>query len=130
MQRLMAVHYDVSVPFCGITAYDMIVDTGSNLSKVQVRRAWFSERKGAYSVDMRRRHHVGEARAYDHLVVVAGTTCYVLPSELVAPFQGMLLRPPGCAARNPAGRRSNVTDLESYQERWDLITKGGSSGGY
>ena len=121
LQRLLSQRYDVAIPF-GNTPYDLIVDTGHVLSRLQVRRAYFADRKGCFVVDLRlpRRDAL---RNYDYLVAVAGVTCYVRSVELIQALQTLTLRPEACSVRRPSGRRGMVSDLETYRERWDILTK-------
>lgn len=127
--RVLAAHGDVSLPFVANTAYDLITDLGGAIQRVQVKRAWYEERKQAYTVELRRKHSTLPPK-YDFLVVVAGTTCYVLPQSTVEGCASLSLRPEGCKQRaeKQSGRRPHVDAIENYRERWDLLAKEDSRG--
>ena len=69
------VGYDVSLPLTESAAYDLIVDTGLNLKRVQVRFT------GSHQVDLRRIHSNSNGYVVKHTQPNAYNWLYVLNSK-------------------------------------------------
>jgi hypothetical protein len=80
--------FQVSVPFSNLTAYDLIVDTGTKLLKIQAKTAWVSRgclnyhgrRRVGGSYSGRRAYEVGEI---DYFAIYCPQTnsLFALPAE-------------------------------------------------
>lgn len=138
MARILAASGNVAVPFGNHQPYDLISEFDGVLKRIQIRRAYEqtgrSTRKGEgdcsvrFECDLRRTvgfgmHQIREADAYDFLVVVAASHCYVIPEPLVRGQGSLVLRPPGYDARRRSGRLRSF-DPEDYREAWVQLKEG------
>ncbi len=109
--RCAARGYVVSKPLGSSSPYDLIVDSGTCLSRVQVRSVWGGS-KGSYHVSClgrARRPLTGADIEILAAYIVSHDAWYIIPVGAFAPATGISLRP---------GRGGR---FECYRDAWHLL---------
>lgn len=107
----------ISLPWGHAHGYDLITDYDGSLCRVQVKASAYRVTRDRYDADVR---HQGE---FDVLAVVAGSTVYLFPRDLISTRASLVLRPPGCRDRGKSGPAA-LFDPEDWREAWHTL-KGG-----
>ena len=117
MLKAVSLGFGVAKPWGDSERYDFILDTGTRLSRVQVKSS-SALNCGAYSVNAKR-HANGNAIAYrigeiDFLIaqIVPEDCWYVIPLEAVLPRKSLRIYPENDL---------RVGEYGKYREAWDLI---------
>ena len=104
--------------------YDLAIDQGHRLLRLQVKSAWYDSAKGLYTVDARRtktnRHHMRRARYtvkdFDFAIlhIPRENVYYIMPIAAFTAYRsGISLVEGQKRQRKPRSWR--------YRERWDLL---------
>ena len=117
MLKAVSLGFGVAKPWGDSERYDFILDTGTQLSRVQVKSSSALHR-GRYCVNANR-HANGNAIAYritefDFLIaqIVPEDSWYVIPLKVILPRQSLWIYPEKDARAGRYGK---------YREAWDLI---------
>jgi hypothetical protein len=110
--------FDVLVPFGSGQPYDLAVDLGESMLRVQCKTAWL--KRGCLSFNCRSTDHGRGPRPYDGLADLFGVylpprdSVYLVPLDAVAGFQGRLRLEP---TRN--NQQRGVRFAADYEiDRW------------
>ncbi len=122
MTRAAALGLIVMKPFGDSAPYDVVVDNGSRLLKLQIKSA-ASPRNGAYEINAARGRFVKRAytrRDIDFLAayLVPEDTWYIFPLSAFSPRKTLRLPANSDVARPP----STGSRHSPYREAWNLLT--------
>ncbi|MBI4003547.1 MAG: endonuclease [Candidatus Omnitrophica bacterium] len=105
--------------------YDLAIDQGHRLLRIQVKSAWYDSAKGLYTVDARRtktnRRRMLRApyrrKDFDFAVLYLPdqTVCYIMPIAVFAAYRSGISFVEG-------QKRQRKPRSWRYRERWDLLT--------
>lgn len=115
--------FAVSKPYGDCEPYDLIVEEGGRLLRIQVKSV-FSTARWGYSVAVARHHYGGAMTQYsaqeiDFIAayVVPHDAWYIIPISEIGSSTQVHLYPEGA-------KRSNGAHFEKYREAWDLLRLG------
>ncbi len=118
LHKASTLGFSVSRPWGDSDPYDLIVDSGSGLWRVQVKSAYGSDKYGAYKIGAHGNRHEKSysLKDIDALVayIVPEDLWYVLPVMLFQNIKGVKLIP------NP---RRGTSKYNLYREEWQLLGK-------
>jgi PD-(D/E)XK endonuclease len=118
LHRASMLGFSVSKPWGDSDPYDLIVDSGSGLSRVQVKSAYRGDKYGGYMISAHgnRRKKGYSLKDIDALVayIVPEDLWYVLPVTLLRRIKSLKLYP------KPRRWSSKYT---LYREEWQLLGK-------
>ncbi len=107
--------------------YDLGVDLGGKVIRIQVKSAWFNGRAKCYNVDVRRtktnRRHIlrqrYDANDFDFAIIcIAGLNVfYVMPVSVFSRYGGSI-------TFVESDKRQRKPKSANYRERWDLLSNG------
>jgi len=120
LAKMEAMGFEVSKPWGESSRYDLIVDVGGRLVRVQVKSAHRAAEYGGYTFHAHgNSYEVYRASEIDVLVayVVPEDVWYVFPVEVFRIYKSMKLFP---------GSKRRMSKFEKYREAWELM-KGGKS---
>ena len=116
--------FDVLTPCGDRLPYDLAIDLGEKIIRVQVKLAWFYVREDAYKIDVRRsqtNRRVCKKSKYspddfDFLIawIADLDVFYVFPSEVACTYAGEITMVEGKKRQRPPA-------AAAYREAWDLI---------
>ncbi len=124
-QELLRRGFKVLKPIGDRLAYDLAVDVGEKLIRLQVKAAWFNEKKKMYLVDnrrtrtnrrfMKRMRYSREDFDYAILVNLETKAFYVMPVEIFISYASSIAIVDGKT-------RQRRPKSSMYKDRWDLLT--------
>lgn len=111
--------------------YDLALDLGSKLLRIQVKSAWFNRTSGAYCVDVRRtktnRRYMLRDRYkkndFDFAILYIDSlqVFYVMPFSVFKTYSSTV-------SLIESDKRQRRPKSAEYRERWDLLSMGSSVG--
>ena len=106
--------YSIATPWGDSDKYDLIVDTGSRLFRVQVKSAFVRNKSGGYRISAHRRHDPYRPSEIDLLVahVVPQDAWYVFPPRAFQTMKQIALYPKFWRTKSK---------YEKYRDAWDLF---------
>jgi hypothetical protein len=120
LAEFVALGFDVLVPFGSGHPYDLAVDLGDLVLKVQCKTAWLTAGGTCLTFNSRSTDHGGGRRSYEGLADLFGVflpprdTVYVVPLDSVAGFAGRMRLEP---TRN--NQRRGVRFAAEFEiDRW------------
>jgi len=117
LHKAASLGFDVLLPYGRGLRYDVVVDNGSHLWRVQVKTTEHML-NGLYQVGV---HHRANGKQHTYtpaevdfvaVYILPEQTWYILPAREVVGHQSLLFRPRGYARRDPYAR---------YREAWHLL---------
>jgi len=115
--------FAVSKPYGDCEPYDLVVEEGGRLLRIQVKSV-FSTARWGYTVAVARRHYRGPMTQYsaeeiDFIAayVVPHDVWYIVPISEIGSSTQIHLYPEGA-------KRINGAHFEKYREAWDLLRLG------
>ena len=121
--RLLDHGFSVSWPIGDNDCYDLIADSRSRITRIQVKSS-STKQKGTYHVLFARgaKKVPYSPRDIDYFVVVlmygSGPAFYVIPVEEIKTIRGSFWHPGEHPYSTPKWR---VCQFEQYRDRWDLL---------
>jgi hypothetical protein len=119
--------FKVLKPIGDRLTYDLAVDLGGRLLRLQVKSAWFSKKINAYAVDVRRtktnRRHMLRSRYnsndFDFAILYIDdlSVFYVMPVSIFLSYASTI-------TLIEADKRQRKPKSSFYRERWDLLSDG------
>lgn len=116
---------DVSIPIGDRLPYDLIFDVKGKLLRIQVKSAWFDNRRENYQVDTRMYkanrknsyHKKYKTNDFDFacLAIIEKNIIYIMPSEVFTSYGS------GIVLAEAKGRQRIPKSFE-YREAWHLIS--------
>lgn len=121
--------YSVLTPCGDRLPYDIALDVGGALIKIQVKMAWYSKQDDFWCVDTRRsqtnrrryKHTKYSMNDFDFLIawIPEHDAFYVIPTETVMSFKSNIsFVEPGAHSRPHRAHRS-----AEFRNRWDLLPR-------
>jgi hypothetical protein len=123
--------FKVLTPIGDRLPYDLAIDLGSRLIRIQVKSAWFDMSKHIYCVDARRtktnrrcmkrdRYTTGD---FDFAILYIDSlnVFYIIPFPVFNAYSSTI-----CLVES--GKRQRKPHSSRYRERWDLLSEGSSTG--
>jgi hypothetical protein len=117
LHKAASLGFDLALPYGHVHRYDVVVDSGRNLWRVQVKTTEHML-NGLYLVGI---HHRASRRAQAYteseidfvaVYILPEQTWYILPVREVTEHRSLLFRPKGYARRDPYAH---------YREAWHLM---------
>ena len=118
LHKASTLGFGVSKPWGDSEPYDLIVDSGSGLWRVQVKSSYRADREGGYTINA---HGNQRKKAYT-LKEIDALVAYIVPEDLWYVLPVRLFRKIICVKLFPNPRR-RVSKYNVYREEWHLLGK-------
>ncbi len=118
LHKASSLGFGVSKPWGDSEPYDLIVDSGSGLWRVQVKSSYRADREGGYTINA---HGNQRKKAYT-LKEIDALVAYIVPEDLWYVLPVRLFRKVICVKLFPNPRR-RVSKYNVYREEWHLLGK-------
>jgi hypothetical protein len=129
LTKLLKRGFRVLRPIGDRLPYDLAVDVGGRLIRIQVKSAWYEPSKRLYTVDARRtktnRRFMRRARYTSDdfdiaiLYLHEPDVCYVMPIHVFASYRSGI-------SLVEEQKRQRFPHSAAYRERWELLLKSSS----
>jgi len=123
-KELLKRGFNVLQPVGDRLPYDLAVDKGGTMTRIQVKAAWFNENKNMYLVDNRRtrtNRRQMKRKFYENddfdiaiLYVLEENVFYIMPIEIFLSYASSIALVESC-------KRQRLPRSAEYRERWDLV---------
>lgn len=118
--------WTVSIPIGNNAPYDLIIDTGSKLLKIQVKSAWYDSSKNNYMANTRmsktnrkiyKQVHYCEGD-FDFAIIYVPDTkdFYIIPITVFLSFKSSVL------IQSPSAKRQRKSRAAIYKNAWNLLS--------
>jgi len=118
--------WGVSLPLCDNLPYDLIIDNRLKLLKIQVKTAWYDDKKDLYLASVRSsctnrkvyKHKTYDIQDFDFAVIYVKklSVFYVMPVEVFLSYKS-------CVCIVEGEKRQRLPASSEYREAWHLIEK-------
>jgi len=119
--------FNVLKPIGDRLSYDLAIDQGGQLKRLQIKCAWYSQKKDLYIVDvrrtrtnrrlMKRKRYSNSDFDYAILFLANLHIFYIMPIHIFNSYTGSLAIVEG-------NKRQRPPRSAGFKERWDLLERG------